>query len=99
MTNPDDTGSSAATAAVAPGTHNENRAPGEWPPCPYTDALLTRMRWERARRAITVGAIRAVLEEQPNAWCIRACARRWCADITAMAEDVASAVNRTEDDT
>ncbi|MET9876545.1 hypothetical protein ABZZ36_18250 [Actinacidiphila glaucinigra] len=43
---------------------------------------------EQARMAITLGSVRASLEEQPSANAIRATARRWIAAITAAAEDV-----------
>lgn len=94
MTNQHTTVSSAArSAAGAPGAHQ----PGQWPHLPYTDELLTRRRQERARRAITLGAIRGHLEEQPSSYAIRACARQWCADITALAEDVITTTTTTED--
>ncbi|MEW2135512.1 hypothetical protein AB0892_02690 [Streptomyces sp. NPDC005409] len=77
-----------------PGAHAAPGSPGvaggAWPPCPYTDALLVRARAERARRAITLGSIRASLEEQPSATSIRAAARRWAADVLALAEDIAA---------
>lgn len=73
-------------------------APGEWPPCPYTDELLTRLRWERARRELTLGAIAGDLEEQPSRASIYACARRWSHDINQLADTIASALNSTETD-
>lgn len=43
---------------------------------------------EQARFAITLGAVRASLEEQPSDNAIRTAARRWIAAVTAAAEDV-----------
>ncbi|MFF4448925.1 hypothetical protein [Streptomyces sp. NPDC001502] len=63
---------------------------GEWPLCPYTDPLLKRARAERARRVLTLGSIRADLEDQPSARAVRTAARRWVADLLALAEDVAT---------
>lgn len=77
---------------------NATPEPGEWPPCPYTDALLTRLRWEHARREITLGAIAGHLEEQPSRASIHACARRWCDEITQLADTIASALDSTETD-
>ncbi|MEU2719614.1 hypothetical protein [Streptomyces smyrnaeus] len=42
---------------------------------------------ERARWHITLGSIRAHLDEQPTKQARRACARRWCQAITAMADE------------
>ncbi|MFD6887154.1 hypothetical protein [Streptomyces sp. NPDC059957] len=61
---------------------------GDWPPAPYTDEFLIRARAERARRELTLGSIRAHLEEQPSARAVRAAARKWASDITALGEDV-----------
>lgn len=80
----------ATPAAGVAGAHQL----GQWPHTPHVDAVLTQLRRERARRELTLGAIRAHLEEQPSPYAIRACARRWCTDIAAMAEDVAK--NKTE---
>ncbi|MCU1613952.1 MAG: hypothetical protein JWO98_1492 [Frankiales bacterium] len=57
---------------------------------------MLRQRGEQARREITLGAIRAHLEEQPSPSSIRACARRWCTAITNLADDVVTATNSTE---
>lgn len=58
--------------------------------------LHMQVQRERARREITLGAIRAHLEEEPSPSSIRACARRWCTAITDLADEVASATNSTE---
>lgn len=42
---------------------------------------------ERARWHITLGSIRAHLDEQPSLDSRRAAARRWCAAIIAMADE------------
>lgn len=49
-----------------------------------------RQQWqrERARHEMTLGSIRSHLEEQPSPHATRACARRWCSDITNLAETV-----------
>ncbi|MFE9481457.1 hypothetical protein ACFYNM_22975 [Streptomyces spororaveus] len=71
-------------------TAGPSGVPGGWPPCPYTDELLKRARAERARRVLTLGSIRADLEDQPSAGAVRTAARRWVADVLALAEDVAT---------
>jgi hypothetical protein len=78
-----------ATTAGALGAPNSERRPGEWPPCPYTDELLRQQLRERARRELTLGSVRAALEEEPTPWCVRAAARRWCSQIAGIAEDIA----------
>ncbi|TKA11737.1 hypothetical protein [Actinacidiphila oryziradicis] len=57
---------------------------------------MLRLRSEQARRELTLGAIRAHLEEQPSPHSIRACARRWCTAITNLADDVVTATNSAE---
>lgn len=59
-------------------------------------AVLMRHQQERARRELTLDAIRSHLAEQPSPHSIRACARRWCSDITRIADDVVKALNSTE---
>ncbi|MFD9716687.1 hypothetical protein [Streptomyces sp. NPDC059076] len=61
-----------------------------------TDELRAQWHKERARREIVIGAIRGHLEEQPSRNAARACARQYCADITALAETVNPATNSTE---
>ncbi|WP_327263954.1 hypothetical protein OG444_22905 [Streptomyces sp. NBC_01232] len=75
-------------AVLAPGS--PGIPGGEWPRCPYTEELLVQARRERARRELTLGSIRASLEEQPSATSARAAARRWVADVLALAEHVAT---------
>ncbi|WP_327302930.1 hypothetical protein OG730_04495 [Streptomyces sp. NBC_01298] len=84
MTSRTSTRSPGATMAPGP----SGIPGGEWPQCPYTDELLIRARRERARRELTLGSIRASLEEQPSATSTRAAARRWVADVLALAEHV-----------
>lgn len=57
-----------------------------------------RAQWqrERARREITLASIRGHLEEQPSPRAVRSCARRWCTDITNLAETVIKATSSTE---
>ncbi|GFH38878.1 hypothetical protein [Streptomyces pacificus] len=73
-------------------------APGHWPVTNPVDLdqadeqgeqhlqLVT----EQARFHVTLGAVRADLETQPSAKCVRAAARRWCNAITAMADEIAA---------
>ncbi|WP_328757488.1 hypothetical protein [Streptomyces sp. NBC_00271] len=71
-----------------------NRRPGQWP------AELDRYReqWarEQGRRALVIDSIRAHLAEQPSPRAIRAAARRWCTQITNLADDLVKAQNSTE---
>ncbi|MFH9225937.1 hypothetical protein [Streptomyces lydicus] len=71
---------------------------GKWPTAPLCDELLESYRRERARHEITFASVRAELEEQPSENLIRACARRWCADITALAESLTKATKSPEAD-
>jgi hypothetical protein len=48
----------------------------------------------QARWHVTLGAIRADLEEQPSPMSVRVAARRWAEAVTAMAEDIAAAQMR-----
>lgn len=83
---------SPATTAGAPGAPDQqSRRPGEWPiERSYTDPLLIQIRRERARRAITLGSIRADLDEQPSRQARRAAAKRWCAAVWQMADEEAA---------
>ncbi|MDX3578667.1 hypothetical protein [Streptomyces sp. FL07-04A] len=45
---------------------------------------------------MTLGAVRAHLEEQPSPRAVRTAARRWCVQITAVAEDVITARQNQE---
>ncbi|MFD9519313.1 hypothetical protein [Streptomyces sp. NPDC059979] len=51
---------------------------------------MRRMRAEHARRVLTLGSIRADLEDQPSARAVRTAARSWVADLLALAGDVAT---------
>ncbi len=73
------------------------RRPGQWPiarPVPVQDeetnelALRQRRNAEQARFHITLGSVRADLEEQPSPACVHSAARRWCAAITAIADEI-----------
>ncbi|MFC8429878.1 hypothetical protein [Streptomyces sp. NPDC057253] len=54
-----------------------------------SDEIRLRYAAERAQRQLTLDAIRADLEAQPSTRSALAAGRRWCAAITAMADDVA----------
>lgn len=75
---------------AAPAAGPSGVAGGEWPLCPYTDPLLKRARAEQARRVMTMGSIRASLEDQPSPRAVRTAARRWVADLLALAEEIAT---------
>lgn len=49
----------------------------------------------QARFHVTLGSVRADLEEQPSRTSVQAAARRWCNAITAMADDVAQQMRDT----
>lgn len=66
----------------------EVTSPRGIPPTPNSDALREQWQRERARRELTLGAIRSHFEEQPSAHAVRACGRRWCSDITNLVETV-----------
>ncbi|QQM41994.1 hypothetical protein [Streptomyces liliifuscus] len=53
------------------------------------ERLLAQYHRERARRALVLDSIRAHLDEQPSPRAVRASARRWVADLLAIAEKVA----------
>lgn len=48
----------------------------------------------QARFHVTLGSIRADLEEQPSPMAVLNAARRWTYAITAMADDVATALRK-----
>lgn len=50
------------------------------------DRLRAQWRHEKSRRERALDLIREHLGEQPSPRSIRACARHWCNDITALAE-------------
>lgn len=58
------------------------RRPGEWP------EQYVRMAAERARWELTLGSIRAQLEEQPSPGTIRAAETRWKNAITNIANEL-----------
>lgn len=77
------------------------RRRGQWPvkqPVDLAAAASTgddaeqylRRTAERARRALVLGSIRAHLEEQPTANSALAVGRTYCADITALSDEVAA---------
>jgi hypothetical protein len=49
----------------------------------------------QARWHVTLGAIRADLEEQPSPMSVRTAARRWAEAVTAMAEEIATQMRNT----
>lgn len=71
--------------------------PGDWTPRAYSDPFLIESRRIRARKEITLGSIRASLEEQPGPRAVRACARGWVAELLAVAEEVAKNKERRRD--
>ncbi|AKN70595.1 hypothetical protein QR97_12830 [Streptomyces sp. PBH53] len=76
---------------------NERR-PGQWPvdnPAdlgapPSEDELYMKRQQEKALREMCLGSIQHDLEQQPTASSAQAKARVWCAQILAIAEDVAA---------
>ncbi|MGW3626463.1 hypothetical protein [Streptomyces sp. NPDC000880] len=78
-----------------------NHRPGEWPvttPIPLDEPSEDRqgtVAAERARFHLTLGSIRADLEEQPSEPCVRAAARRWQQAITALADDTLQQLRKT----
>lgn len=75
-------------------SHNSARRPGHWPPgtrAPEADdqgAQHLALTAEQARWHVTLGVIRAHLEEQPSPQAVRAAARRWARAITQIADDI-----------
>ncbi|MFB7289012.1 hypothetical protein [Actinacidiphila glaucinigra] len=77
---------------------NERR-PGQWPvpkvtPTPEREHERAGVA-EAARFALTLGSIRASLEEQPSEGAVRAVVRHWTNAITQLAEEVAAAKRHT----
>ncbi|WP_217553073.1 hypothetical protein [Streptomyces sp. GbtcB6] len=64
------------------------RPPGGWPS--KTAALRAKWAAEHARRTAAYRAICEHLAEQPTPSSIRTVARRWCRDITAAADALAT---------
>ncbi|MGW6924485.1 hypothetical protein ACWGA9_24890 [Streptomyces sp. NPDC054950] len=82
---PPDTGHATDTSVTA----STDRRPGEWPIS--AEALRTKWQREHARRTAAFDAIREHLTEQPSAAAIRTVARRWCRDVTHLADDLVKA--------
>ncbi|MFC8415704.1 hypothetical protein [Streptomyces coelicoflavus] len=81
-------------ATTAPG---RPRVPGQWP-TPSTDEIgptYAALMRERARRVLVMQSIRASLQEQPSLRAVLACARRWVADVTRTADEVAKSKRET----
>lgn len=75
------------------------RLPGERPDMPdamHSDQLREQWMRERARRELVIDSIRCHLAEQPNARAVRACARRWIADVNYLADGVIAVLDSTE---
>lgn len=73
------------------------RLPGERPDMPdamHSDQLREQWMRERGRRELVTSSIRAHLAEQPNPRVVRACARRWIADVNFIADGVIAAMNQ-----
>lgn len=94
LPDPDDT-----TGPVPP------RQPGQWPvdrrsPTEPEDEPDRRGVAEQARFHLTMGVIRAALEEQPTPGLVRATGRRWIATVAQLTEEIAQQVqtqNRERD--
>lgn len=59
-----------------------------------SDDIRLRYAAERAQRQLTLDAIRADLAAQPSPRGVRSSGRRWCAAITAMADDIAEQLHK-----
>ncbi|MFG3586585.1 hypothetical protein [Streptomyces sp. NPDC047990] len=68
--------------------------PADEPVALIPEDLYLQRAAERGRHEIVLGSIRAHLEEQPTAAAVHAAARRWCADVTALGDEVAKAKPR-----
>lgn len=91
------------TPATAPSTSTTSvvrpamRLPGERPDMPdamHSDQLREQWMRERGRRELIISSVRAHLAEQPNPRAVRACARRWIADVNYLADGVIAAMNQ-----
>ncbi|WP_327164764.1 hypothetical protein [Streptomyces zaomyceticus] len=79
-----------------------SRVPGQWPvsePVDTTEdddqgAAHLALVAVQARFHLTLGSIRADLEEQPSPMAVLNAARRWNYAITAMADEVASSLKK-----
>lgn len=65
-------------------TEQPRRRPGEWPE-EYVRIAAERARWE-----LTLGSIRAHLEEQPSPAAVRAAGRRWINAVLQLTEHTAA---------
>lgn len=83
---------------------NEQSQPGQWPVADPVNLVTDEhdaheqhllFTAERARFALTLGSIRADLEEQPSERCVRDAARRWQNAITALADETAQQLKKT----
>lgn len=89
--------SSPTTSVVRPAL----RLPGEQPDMPDAmhssptrEQLSEQWMREKARRALVIDSIRCHLAEQPNPRAVRACARRWIADLNFLADGVIAVMNQ-----
>ena len=77
------------------------RRPGEWPvdnPAdlqPDADELYMRRAQEKALHEMVLSSIQHDLEQQPTGPSAQAKARIWCAQVLAIADDVARAKRST----
>lgn len=76
------------------------RTPGQWPDSDDADespevASYLKRQSELARFHITLGSIRADLEEQPSPACVRIAARRWTDEIIQTADEVVKHLRNT----
>lgn len=94
-----------ATPATAPSTSTTSvvrpalRLPSEQPDMPdamHSDQMREQWQRERGRRELVISSIRAHLAEQPSRRAVRACARRWIADVSYIADGVIAVLNSTE---
>lgn len=91
--------STSTTSVVRPAM----RLPGERPDMPDAmhsgpsrEQLSEQWMREKARRELVTNSLRQHLAEQPNPRAVRACARRWIADINYIADGVIAVLDRTE---
>lgn len=79
---------------------------GEWPFTEPVDleagladelqgALHLELTRVQARFELTLDSIREDLREQPSETCVRTAARRWCNNITAMADEITKELRKT----
>ncbi|MDT9689419.1 hypothetical protein Q5762_13945 [Streptomyces sp. P9(2023)] len=83
-------------------TSQKPHIPGQWPVTKPVELHQADDQGEQhlalvavqARFHVTLGSIRADLEEQPSPMAVLNAARRWNCAITAMADEVASALKK-----